>query len=330
MPAFPKPTFNYEYQYSAQVDALREYRDTAPGRTISAKATNRLLVATWNVANLGVQERRDKDYLLIAEVVNWFDLVAMQEVNDNLSGLRAIHKHLPPSFRLLFSDASGNEERLAFIYDSTKVALLEEVGEVAIPPSDISDITLPGITQRFEGFDRNPYLAGFSSGSFVCVLVNVHLYFGSENANSMNRRSLETYAVARWADLRRKSRYAYSRDVIALGDFNLPKTEPGDPIYEALTSRGLHLPEHSTQIGSAIATDSHYDQVAFFPGETQQEFTGNSGVFDFDGALFRTLWEERTQEEFFAYVRYYISDHRPLWAVRRFRGGSPSFEKVLK
>jgi hypothetical protein len=86
-----------------------------------------LLVATWNVANLGVQERREKDYRLIAELVSWFDLVAMQEVNDNLSGLRAIHRLLPGSYRLLFSDAGGNDERLAFLYDSDKVAVLEEV-----------------------------------------------------------------------------------------------------------------------------------------------------------------------------------------------------------
>jgi endonuclease/exonuclease/phosphatase family metal-dependent hydrolase len=317
MPPFPKPAFSYEYRLSSQIDALRRYRDTKPGRAIPAKAADRLLVATWNVANLGVQERREKDYLLIAEIVSWFDLVAMQEVNNDLSGLRAIHRHLPRSFRLLFSDTAGNEERMAFIYDSDKVTLLEEVGEVAIPPSDINDIRLPGITQAFEGFDRNPYLAGFSSDSFVYVLVNVHLYFGSESAISMNRRRLETYAVARWADLRRQSPYAYSRDIIALGDFNLPKAEPGDPIFEALTRRGLHLPEHSTQIGSTIETDSHYDQVAFFPGETQQEFTGNLGVFDFDGALFRTLWEARTPREFFAYVRYYVSDHRPLWAEFR-------------
>jgi len=317
MPPFPKPNFSYEYQLSSQIDALRDYRDTAPGRAIPTKAADRLLVATWNVANLGVQERREKDYLLIAELTSWFDLVAMQEVNDNLSGLRAIHQHLPESFRLLFSDAAGNDERLAFIYDSDKVALLEEVGEVAIPPSDIRYIRLPGIQQRFKGFDRNPYLAGFSSNSFVFILVNVHLYFGSESAKSMNRWRLETYAVARWADIRRQSQYTYSRDIIALGDFNLPKAQPGDPIYEALTKRGLHLPEHSTRIGSSIASDSHYDQVAFFPGETQPEFTGNSGVFDFDGALFRTLWEERTSQEFFAYVRYYVSDHRTLWAEFR-------------
>jgi len=53
--AFPKPNFSYEYQLSSQIDALREYRDTAPGRAIPTKAADRLLVATWNVANLGVQ-----------------------------------------------------------------------------------------------------------------------------------------------------------------------------------------------------------------------------------------------------------------------------------
>jgi endonuclease/exonuclease/phosphatase family metal-dependent hydrolase len=314
MPPFEKPDFTYDYQVSSQIDALWAYRQNKPGRAIPSKAMNRLLVATWNVANLGLQERRDKDYRLIAQLVSWFDLMAMQEVNDNLSGLRAIQQHLPPWFRALFSDYAGNKERLVFLYDSSKVTLLEKVGEVAIPPSDKRYIKLPGTQQKFRGFDRNPYLAAFRSGSFTFVLANVHLYFGSDSKISMNRRSLEAYAVARWADLRRKSKNAYTRDIIVLGDFNLPKVEPGDPIYEALTKRGLHLPQHSTETGSSIATDSHYDQIAFFPGQTQDEFTGKAGVFDFDGALFATLWETRGQKDFLAYMRYYISDHRILWA----------------
>ena len=44
-----------------------------------------------------------------------------------------------------------------------------------------------------------------------------------------------------------------TRELVALGDFNMPKSEPGDPIYNALTKLGLELPEHSTQIASAIA-----------------------------------------------------------------------------
>ncbi len=317
MPPFPKPTFSYDYRLSSQMEALREYRDTKPGRAVPTKAQDRLLVATWNVANLGVHDRRDQDYRLIAEIVGWFDLIAVQEVNDDLSGLRAVHEHLPASFRMLFSDAAGNDERLAFLYDSEKITLMEEVGEIAVPPSELRYVTLSGIEQRFDGFDRNPYLASLSCGAFDLALVSVHLYFGSESAVSMNRRSLETYAVARWADLRRNSPHAYSRDIVALGDFNMPKAEPGDPIFEALTKRGLHLPKHSTRIGSSVQTDNQYDQVAFFAGETQDEFTGNLGVFDFDGALFRTIWDERSREEFFAYVRYYISDHRPLWVEFR-------------
>jgi hypothetical protein len=57
----------------------------------------------------------------------------------------------------------------------------------------------------------------------------------------------------------------------------------------------------------------HYDQIAFFPGETEGHFQ-SSGVFDYEGALFETLHGERGRADFLAYCRYYISDHRPLWA----------------
>jgi endonuclease/exonuclease/phosphatase family metal-dependent hydrolase len=314
MPDFPKPSFEYEYEVASEIEALRSHRQEKPGRNIPEKAEDRILIATWNIANLGAQDRREEDYRLIAELIRWFDLVALQEVKDDIRGLREIQKHLPASFRALFSDHAGNNERLAFLYDTDKVVSIEKVGEVAIPPSQKRYVQLPGIQQKFRGFDRNPYLSAFHAGSFLFVLVNVHLYFGSESKISMNRRSLENYAVARWADLRRKSKNAYTRDIIVLGDFNLPMAEPGDPIYDALTKRGLHLPKHSTKIWSNIVNDKQYDQIAFFPGSTQEKFTQRSGVFDFDGALFRTLWEQCSQTDFLAYMRYYISDHRMMWA----------------
>jgi endonuclease/exonuclease/phosphatase family metal-dependent hydrolase len=315
MPAFPKPQFAYSYNVQNEILALRQWRDSQPGRAIPDKSANRLLVVTWNLANFGVQQRRDSDYRLLAEILSWFDIAALQEVNENLAGLRALQKFVPAKFATQFSDAAGNNERMTFLYDRNKIALLEQVGEIAIPPSDLENVKLPGITQPFTGFDRNPYLAAFKAGSFTFLLVNVHLYFGDESeAASIERRCLETYAVARWADLNVKSKYAYATDIIALGDFNLPKIDPADPVYKALTKRGLQLPTHSTEIGSAIASDSHYDQIAFFPAQTQQEFTGQSGVYDFDGAVFKSLWQTKTPAQFRAYVRYYLSDHRPLWA----------------
>jgi hypothetical protein len=98
--------------------------------------------------------------------------------------------------------------------------------------------------------------------------------------------------VSRWCDLRRKSPNAYTRNIIALGDFNLPKAEPGDAIYEALTKRGLRLPQHSTALGSSVKKDKHYDQIAFFPpGETEEALVQASAVFDWDGPINPSLYD---------------------------------------
>ena len=313
MPPFPKPSFDYTYDADAQIDALRTYRDTAPGRQIPAKASDRLLLATWNIANLGVQQRIDADYRLIAEMAGWFDMIAVQEVNDNLSGILAIKEALPARYSLLFSDASGNLERQAFLYDTSKIGLLEEVGRLSIPPSQLAEIKVAGTTTPFPGFDRGPYLGTFETAAFRFQVVSVHLFYGSTAQADIDRRTLETYAVAWWADRRRRGKNTYVTDIIPLGDFNLPKVDPADPIFKALTARGLVVPPHTSLIGSAIASDSYYDQIAFFPGPTEKRFTGRMNVFDFDGALFGDLWKARPQKDFLAYTRFHMSDHRPLW-----------------
>ena len=313
MPPFPKPRFDYQYDLTHELAAVRAYRREKPGRQIPKKGSGRILLATWNIANLGVQDRLDSDYALIAEMIGWFDLVAVQEVNDDLRGIEAIHAKLPARYDLLFSDASGNQERQAFLYDARKVSRLKEVGRVSIPPSDLGKIKLPGTTTTFPGFDRGPYVASFASGSFRFSLLNVHLYYGSPDPPDIDRRTLETFAVAWWADRKHRDARSYVPEVLPLGDFNLPKQEAGDVIYDALVARGLHVPPHTSQIGSAIASDSYYDQIAFFPGPTNDRFNGAMNVFDFDGALFQDLWQERPGSPFLSYVRFHISDHRPLW-----------------
>ena len=314
MPPFPKPRFSYTYDLDRELAALRDYPRQKPDRKIPKKAAGKLLVATWNIANLGVQERLDSDYALMAEMIGWFDLVAVQEVNDDLRGIEAIHSKLPSRYDLLFSDASGNQERQAFLFDTRKVRRLKEVGRLSIPPSQLRDIKLPGTATAFPGFDRGPYLASFESGAFRFSLLNVHLFFGSPAVADVDRRTLETFAVAWWADQKHRDTRSYVPEIVPLGDFNLPKPSPGDRIYEALVSLGLEVPPHTSQIGSAIASDSYYDQIAFFPGPTRGRFTGATNVFDFDGALFADLWKQRPGKPYWSYARYHISDHRPLWA----------------
>ncbi|MBD0296338.1 MAG: hypothetical protein ICV84_14240, partial [Flavisolibacter sp.] len=153
MPSFPKPDFPYTVNVSKEIKALRTYRDTKPGRQIPKSTTNNLLVATWNIANLGAQDRQDEHFKLIAEIISWFDLVAVQETKENYEHLLAIKEKLSSSYKYIFSDESGNNERMAFLYKGSKISLMEEVAELAVPPSEFNDIKLPGITETFSGFD---------------------------------------------------------------------------------------------------------------------------------------------------------------------------------
>jgi hypothetical protein len=58
----------------------------------------------------------------------------------------------------------------------------------------------------------------------------------------MARRALETFAVAKWSDTRRKSEFSFTRELAAMGDFNMPMSVPGDSIFDALTKLGLGDP----------------------------------------------------------------------------------------
>jgi endonuclease/exonuclease/phosphatase family metal-dependent hydrolase len=315
MPPFPRPPFDAEFPVDARRE-IRALRAHARERGIPKRSPDKLLLATWNIANLGLQKRDDADYAVLAEIISWFDLVAVQEVNDNLDGLRALREHLPKRYSALFSDASGNRERGAFIFDNRAVTVLDKVGRLAIPPSQLRYIKLPGSDEPFMGFDRGPYMAAFRTrGTFEFLLLNVHLFFGGEQEDDLRRRALETYALAWWAQRRQDSRYAYVKDIIPLGDFNLPKMDPSDEIFRALTAKGLRLPplHADSQVGgTSLGGVNHYDQIALFPSRTRE--LRQVAVFDFDNVVFRDVWEERTPKQFLSYVRFHLSDHRPLWA----------------
>lgn len=279
------------------------------------KATSKTLrVATWNIANLGEQDREDVHLKIIAEVISWFDVVAVQETKENYEHFKKIVGFAGSKYKFIFSDTAGNNERLAFIYDSNKVKVLEEVGEYAIPPSDYGHIKITGVSSTFAGFDRSPFLVSFAAGNFQFTLMTVHLYYGDDlDPKSLGRRCLKVYAVARWADLRKKSKYTYNgiTDVFALGDFNLPKRKPDDIIYQALVKRGLQLPDHTSLVYSNISNDQQYDQIAFLPGTKSRILS--DGVFPFDNAVFADIYQTKTPAIFRGYIKYYVSDHRPMW-----------------
>src|SRR5688572_13899459 len=136
MPSFPKPKFPYTVNHSKQIKALRKYRDSKEDLKIPASTSKNLRVATWNIANLGAQEREAPHLKIIAEILSWFDIIAVQETKENSEHFQKIVALMGKPYAFIFSDEGGNNERIAFIYNSAKITLLHEIAELSIPPSE--------------------------------------------------------------------------------------------------------------------------------------------------------------------------------------------------
>src|SRR3954451_15396961 len=127
-----------------------------------------LLIATWNIRAFGDltekwhaetddSPRRDLRALsAIAEVISRFDVVAVQEVRANLRSLRHALKLLGPHWGLILTDVTkgtqGNNERLAFVFDTRRVRPSGLACELVLPEDGGGEPDGSGIQQ----FARTP------------------------------------------------------------------------------------------------------------------------------------------------------------------------------
>lgn len=316
---FKKPSFKIDFKLEDEIKALGAHKKL---RKVPARSNSKVLVATWNLANFGLQKREERHLELMAEVIGSFDIIAVQEIADDINHLEKILECLPRTYDCVYSDIGGNNERAAYIYDAAKVNQKGLIAELVIKNNREREIevTVGDVVEKkqFIDYNRNPYMVNFTMKKFDFTLVNVHLYWSSEFL-----RAAEVNALASWA--KRRSKLAEykppSKDIMLLGDFNMPSFGDDDPIYSPAVKQGLYAPLHETNNteGSNLAGDQYYDQLFFFPKHTKPEFSGNIGVFDFDNALFKNFWNtvednKAGRQKYHQYIRYYLSDHRPLWA----------------
>ncbi len=319
MPAVKHPGFEDDYDVEREAERLRAHQ---LDRGIPKRKQDNLLIASWNLANLGdpEQQRSISDLILMAETVRPFDLIAVQEVKDDFRQFRELIQLLGSDFDYLITDRAGNDERLGFIYNVHRVERMQLAAELVILPYERPTVTMTQGSKtysvKFPGFSRNPYLCAFRSSQFVFTLANVHIYFGANSGARFRRRASEVYALANWAH-KRVTDHApktFDHDIILIGDFNVPKLSPSDMISKQLTKFGMQPTQHSSFTGTNLDGRKQYDQIAFHPGHTQDKFTGHAGVFDFDKVLFSAVWQKYSVADFNQFVRYHISDHRLIWS----------------
>ncbi|OWV34700.1 hypothetical protein B5C34_08435 [Pacificimonas flava] len=275
-----------------------------------------LRLATWNLmhfGNGGAYRRTPESMLYIGEIIDHFDLVAVQEVNRDLGALeRLVERHLGPAWDYIVTDTSGankggdagNDERLAFLYRKAKVTFRKEAGEVVLPEGQ--EIAAPGSDtgngEREVQFARTPFSVAFQSGWFKFKLVTVHIFYGdkSESSPEMEQRRREIHKIAGFLAERqeleqtalinraREDGWDEPQDAgraanyLLLGDFNI--VSPEHHTMQALKDAGFEVP---TELDATnLSGTHHYDQIALKAADPRFEFI-RSGVFDMFDAVYR-------------------------------------------
>ena len=147
-------------------------------------------------------------------------------------------------------------------------------------------------------------MASFRAGTFDFVLFPVHIRWG----NSTAARKRELQLVADWIDAKRQEKHCEDRDIIVMGDFNVPSRD--DDLFKALTSKGLSLPTalRGLEAGTSLAKDKRYDQILHY-ANYPESFTNAGGVVDFYAGDSKPLFPGLSKDQF----THQMSDHLPLW-----------------
>jgi len=276
----------------------------------SSKLDESLNVAAWNIRDFGKKRRTKAAKIFIAEILNQFDLIALTEVRDNLKDFLEVKEILGPYWKFVVSDfrpdRAGNNERIAYLYDE-RMCQFTGLAAEADPPRKrgaISGNKDDEYQPRYTWW-RAPYMASFRAGNFDFTLLTAHMRWGSSVTE--RREALEN--LADWIEMRRKNSHVFDKDIVVMGDFNIPKV--GDSLYRALTKHGLKMPKALEGVKfTNVAGGKNYDQILHYT-YSEKSFTANGGIVDFLGSRngHKALFPDLTRSQ----STYQLSDHFPLW-----------------
>ena len=337
--------------------AIRKNMDAIRKR----KSDSSLLLATWNIRDFDSNKfkfgpRLPETFYYIAEILSCFDLIAVQEVNRDLSALDRVMQILGREWDYIATDTTegpgGNEERMAFVYNTEKIWFRKIAGEVVLPdgqlvvspkkvkaPKDQEVNEQPEVTteEARQQFARTPFLVAFQSGWFRFSLCTVHIYYGRNSGAQLKRRIAEIERLVKFfadrqdnASRQEKDRFGNVENYIMLGDFNV--ISPDHQTMEALKSEGFAVPEAIDGENVRKKGDHFYDQIAVRVKDKRFRVVGGglvdiyADVFrDEDREIYKALlpksdpekdekFKAKTPEALYRKWRtWQMSDHSPLW-----------------
>lgn len=305
---------------------------------IAARRTDEnLIVASWNIKEFGhTLQRLPEAYFYIAEILSYFDLIAIQEIKSTLKDLNIILRLLGNEWGYLINDITdgnaGNSERSCYIFNKKRVELAGLAGEIVL----WDDLTRDSVIKQLK---RSPYITGFTAGWKTFAMINLHLHPGDDPQDVALRREEVVLLLRALAQKRRKGQL-WSENLILVGDFNFYKGAN----YDDLTLQLIHAAGFG-EVSSLLGRDTNASETQVYDRlflSTNEYFTlapsitgGESGgVFNPFQYVFKTeeraLYTEYMQAHYTGrrdmslesnQIRYYknpwrknqLSDHFPIW-----------------
>jgi endonuclease/exonuclease/phosphatase family metal-dependent hydrolase len=305
-------------------------------KVIPAKTADpTLLLATWNIREFGGTKsggREDEPLFYLAEIISRFDLVAVQEVRDDLDALDKLMYILGGWWKYLVSDVTlgtqGNYERHAYIYDTRKISFGGMAGEL-VPEMKKKG----GVLSSDFAFSRTPYIAGFKAGWFKFTLCTQHFYYGESKPDDPQRLA-EAKMIVELLKKRMKSKDSWANNAILLGDFNIFSTK--DQTLQALEKGMFSIPANLKGTYTNAAGDKPFDQIAFLAKDVETQLgLARAGAFPFFNHVYRdsdwkTYQPNATENQYKQWRTFKMSDHLPLWVELYVDFGNAYLERKMQ
>jgi endonuclease/exonuclease/phosphatase family metal-dependent hydrolase len=320
------PTATSQPPASTREELSRLHRQLT--RDVPRKADRNLLIGTWNIREFGGltdkwrstasdTPKRDLHSLAcITEIVSRFDVVAIQEAQKDLRALRHMLKALGDRWTVILTDPveddSGDDERLAFVFDRGRLEVSGLACELVVPlnwrKKGVRAVSLD------RQFARTPYAVAFKRLGATFILVTLHVHWGSKSAQDISERARELESVATWLKGWAGDVNSWDQNLICLGDFNIDRR--GGQLWNAFTSTGLTVPEQidRPRVIAGKPLDHYYDQIAWFTADDagtepllSLRYTDRAGMFDWSETALADSGLSSLQKS------YRLSDHYPLW-----------------
>lgn len=298
-------------------DRLLRLRALLNGQITSKRRPNSLIVGSWNIRHFdGGRKRLNESFHYIAEIIDHFDICAIQEVKD-IESMERLMRLLGPNWDFFINDSSGggrgNYERMAFAYNKNRVFFRNLIGELVLPKG-----ALPGDEQ----IGRTPFFASFQAGWFRFTLCSTHIVFEEEAGRPLREDEIRVIGK----ELKKRAKDTDEVHIF-LGDMNIENLD--DAGMQALRENKFLVPDMGP---TSLTGTKHYDQIAFTgPADVSrmlehgtvkwQEavFTDNE-VFDYEQIAMDIRTPPNTgkpysdwQSEYSSWRTHEISDHLPVW-----------------